>query len=152
MRRYLGYKPSGRRPFCSHEIPLVFGSLLVDVCCHVVKLRPMQGHYYRHNLGIKYSCFHSLICCTRLSHYTLWYDTNHFKAVLMCSLFCRFSNLLVNCNKRKFNQSRLWQVVTASGAVDARLTVYIVSYVILTNWIILQVSDEAHCPELPRTK
>jgi hypothetical protein len=31
------------------------------------------------------------------------------------------------------------QVVTPGGSVDGRLAVYVVSYVVVTNWVVLQV-------------
>ncbi len=33
----------------------------------------------------------------------------------------------------------LAQVVTRGGSVDGRLAAYIVSYVVVTNWVVLQV-------------
>ncbi len=37
------------------------------------------------------------------------------------------------------NACVLLQAVTEAGNVDARLSMYIVSYVIVSNWIVLQV-------------
>jgi hypothetical protein len=73
-----------------------------------------------------------------LKHFVVFvFTTVQIQAICQSNVLCHFNDDIEVSLPSKLS---LVQVVTPAGNVDGKLASFVMSYVIVTNWVILQVS------------